>query len=158
MIQLALCLLALLIAWRTPKLRDVACTYALVHVAFTAMAGPPEEAMERYGHTFFYLCAAAEVIIITWTRGIEHDAAKWVIWCSMYNLAVDVLASLSKETLPDNPFWESWNELIRMGELSQIACIIVFSRPIWSWLQSWYDYRERKKGASTWLAKSNPVG
>lgn len=158
MIQLGLCLIALFIAWRTPKLRDVAGVYAIVHIMFAAMAGPPTEAAERYGQSWWYLCAAAEASIIIWVWGIEHDATKWVISCSAYNLSIHLLASLSVSTLPVNPFWDSWNELIRIGELSQIACIIVFSRPVWSRLQSWYDYRKRRKGATTWLAKSNPVG
>lgn len=158
MTQLVLCLLALLIAWRTPRLRDVALVYAIVHICFTAMAGPPSEAAERYGHQLFYLCAAAEASIIIWTWGIQHDAAKWVIGCSAYNAAVHLLASVSEAALPVNPFWEAWNELIRIGELSQIACIIVFSRPIWSWLQAWYHYRQRNKGLMKWMARQIQAG
>jgi hypothetical protein len=157
-IQLALCFIALLIAWRTSNLRDVAAVYAIVHIVFATMAGPPDEAVARYGHTLFYLCAAAEATIIIWTAGIRHDAAPWIIGCSAYNLAVHLLASISSAVMPVNPFWDSWNFLIRIGELSQIACIIVFSRPIWTLLQSWHYHRKRKKEMATWLAKLNPVG
>jgi hypothetical protein len=158
MTQLILCAIVLLFVWRTEKLRDVAMVYAIVHVVFTAMAGPPEEAAARYGYQLFYLCAAAEAGIIIWTWGIRHDATRWVIACSAYNLAVHLIASIGESTLPVNPIYDGWNALIRIGELSQIACMLVFSRPIFSRLQAWYSARQRRKGLMTWLAKSNPVG
>lgn len=158
MTQLLLCAIVLLFVWRTDKLRDVAMVYAIVHVAFTTMAGPPAEALERYGYQLFYLCAAAEASIIIWTWGIQHDATKWVIACSAYNLGIHLLASVSSATLPVNPFYDSWNSLIRIGELSQVACMIIFSRPIFSLLQAWYHERQRRKGLMKWLAKSSLAG
>lgn len=158
MIQLALCAVALAFAWRTDKLRDVAIVYAIVHVFFAIVAGEPSQAAKTYGQTWWYLCAAAEASIIIWTYGIKHDATAWVIWCSVYNMAVHLLASVSKSAMPTNPFWEGWNDLIRLGELSQIACIIVFSRPIWNRLQPWYHDRRLNKGKARWLARSIQAG
>lgn len=158
MIVTIFALIALLFAARTPGLNRLAFCYLLVMSCLTLWGLHYEENRGMYGSWWFGVCMLAEVAIIIACIKIKSDASIWVRRASAYNLAIHAGAASSGVMPLLGLFWDVWNELLLVGEVSQVAALMVFSRPIFVPLQSWYDSRKARKGKATWLARSTQAG
>lgn len=146
MIHIGLCLLAVLLAWRTEQARPVALLYGGIQGLFWLIRSPAAE----YGDAWFILVASVEAATAISLIGIDTMPAKFVRWASWSAVCINLA------TLPHwSPLYGVYPYLIPCSEYARVACIIVFSNPIWAPLQGWYDRRQAKKD-TTWLARWTP--
>lgn len=147
MIHIALCLLAVLMAWRTPKVREIAILYASIQGFFWLIRSPAAE----YGDSWFILVAAVEAATAISLIGMDGNPAKFVRWVSWSAVGINL------GTIPHwSPLYDIYPYIIPCSEYARVACIIVFTNTVWAPLSGWYSRRQASK-ESTWLANWIPA-